>query len=79
MGNVARWIDGDFQALSNNAFSPHPLYEEFSHPWFRGDHSVMLGASFASLGHMGQAALMRDFMQNHMDQLSGITLVRPED
>jgi hypothetical protein len=54
-----------------------PLYPDFSRPWFRGDHSVLLGASYAALGHMTRIGLMRDVVQNHMDQLAGVLLVRP--
>ena len=49
---------------------------DFSKPWFRDDHGLLLGAGFSAVGHMAQVGLMRDFMQNHMDQIAGITLVK---
>jgi 5-histidylcysteine sulfoxide synthase len=76
LGNVARWAEEDFTALSQDRFRPHPLYEDFSRPWFRGDHGVLLGAGFSATGHLCQVTMMRDFMQNHMDQIAGITLVK---
>ncbi len=76
IGGVARWTRDDFAPTDEAAFAPHHAYADFSEPWFGPDHGVLVGASFASLGHMAQPRLMRDFMQNHMDQLAGITLVR---
>ena len=76
LGNVARWAAEDFMALSQDDFHSHPLYEDFSRPWFRGDHGVLLGAGFSASGHLCQVTMMRDFMQNHMDQIAGITLVK---
>ncbi len=75
-GNVARWADGSFGPLREDDFRTHPLYPDFSYPWFRGDHTVLLGAGYTSSGHMMHMGLMRDFMQNHMDQVAGITLVQ---
>lgn len=77
VGNVSRWAEEDFQPLDAENFRAHALYEDFSKPWFRGDHGVLLGAGYTSVGHVAQAGLMRDFMQNHMDQIAGITLVKP--
>ncbi|WP_017326573.1 SUMF1/EgtB/PvdO family nonheme iron enzyme [Synechococcus sp. PCC 7336] len=74
VGNIARWGQEDFQPLSAKEFQPHPLYEDFSQPWFRPDHGMLLGAGYTAVGHMAQVGLMRDFMQNHMDQIAGITL-----
>jgi formylglycine-generating enzyme required for sulfatase activity len=76
LGNVARWAAEDFMPLSQDDFHSHQLYEDFSRPWFRGDHGVLLGAGFSASGHLCQVTMMRDFMQNHMDQIAGITLVK---
>ncbi len=75
-GNVALWSSEAFQPICETAFKSHPLYPDFSRPWFRGDHSLLLGAGYTSLGHTAQIGWMRDFMQNHMDQVAGIALVR---
>ncbi len=79
VGGVARWTRDDFRPLDADAFDPHPGYEDFSSPWFGPQHGLLMGASYASLGHMAEVGRMRDFMQNHMDQLAGITLVRVEE
>lgn len=76
IGSVARWLGEDFYPLDPDSFSPDPLYEDFSKPWFGADHGLLLGVGFASCGHMAEVGLMRDFMQNHMDQVAGITLVK---
>lgn len=76
IGSVARWTRDHFAPLDEDAFAPHQAYQDFSAPWFGPEHGVMAGASYAAMGHMAQTELMRDFMQNHMDQLAGVTLVR---
>ena len=76
-GNVALWSNEAFAPLKQDEFKPHSLYPEFSTPWFRGDHSLLLGAGYCATGHLAQIGMMRDFMQNHMDQVAGITLVQP--
>ena len=75
LGNVALWAHEDFSPLDPARFRSHPCYPDFSEPWFRGDHGVLLGAGFAAGGHLCQVAQVRDFMQNHMDQIAGILLV----
>jgi hypothetical protein len=75
LGNVALWAPDDFGPLNHAQFQPHPCYPDFSEPWFRGDHGVLLGAGFTASGHLCQVAQVRDFMQNHMDQIAGIILV----
>ncbi|MFQ5526150.1 MAG: SUMF1/EgtB/PvdO family nonheme iron enzyme [Thermoanaerobaculia bacterium] len=78
LGSVSYWGHEDFASIPGTRLRPHALYEDFSHPWFRGDHGVLLGAPFSAGGHLLQVGLMRDFMQNHMDQIAGILLARSE-
>ena len=76
LGNVALWAADDFSPLAPDAFTPDPLYPDFSEPWFGPQTGQLLGASYAMCGHMGRIGVMRDFMQNHMGQIAGIFLVR---
>ncbi|WP_079086265.1 SUMF1/EgtB/PvdO family nonheme iron enzyme [Streptomyces silvensis] len=77
LGNVALWLEDDFTALDGNTFRVDPLYPDFSEPWFGRETGLLAGASYAARGHMADIGVMRDFMQNHMDQLAGILLTRP--
>jgi 5-histidylcysteine sulfoxide synthase len=47
-GNVWTWLGDDFGPLPG--FRPHPLYEEFSAPFFDDHHAVLRGGSWAALG-----------------------------
>ncbi|MFH8985816.1 SUMF1/EgtB/PvdO family nonheme iron enzyme [Streptomyces varsoviensis] len=83
VGNVALWLEDDFTALergsddAESSFRVDPLYPDFSEPWFGPETGMLTGASYAARGHMADVGVMRDFMQNHMDQLAGILLTRP--
>ncbi|WP_409235806.1 SUMF1/EgtB/PvdO family nonheme iron enzyme [Streptomyces sp. PA5.6] len=77
VGNVALWLADDFTALDADTFRVDPLYPDFSEPWFGRETGLLAGASYAARGHMADVGVMRDFMQNHMDQLAGILLTRP--
>ncbi|MFE7114801.1 SUMF1/EgtB/PvdO family nonheme iron enzyme [Streptomyces sp. NPDC057654] len=77
IGNVALWLEDDFTALGKGPFHVDPLYPDFSEPWFGKETGMLAGASYAARGHMADIGVMRDFMQNHMDQLAGILLARP--
>lgn len=76
VGNVALWAADDFQPLDPEGFVPDPFYEDFSAPWFGPQTGLLLGASYAACGHLAEVGVMRDFMQNHMDQPAGILLTR---
>ncbi|QKW50835.1 SUMF1/EgtB/PvdO family nonheme iron enzyme [Streptomyces buecherae] len=78
VGNVALWLDDDFAPLDGDSFrADDPLYPDFSQPWFGSETGLLAGASYAARGHLADIGVMRDFMQNHMDQLAGILLARP--
>ncbi|HBR00454.1 MULTISPECIES: 5-histidylcysteine sulfoxide synthase [unclassified Roseofilum] len=47
-GNVWEWLSDEFNPLPG--FEPHPLYEDYSAPFFDSDHKIMLGGSWASTG-----------------------------
>ncbi|OEU96348.1 SUMF1/EgtB/PvdO family nonheme iron enzyme [Streptomyces oceani] len=76
VGNVALWLDDDFRPLDDEPFHTDPLYPDFSQPWFGQETGMLAGASYAARGHLAHVGVMRDFMQNHMDQLAGILLTR---
>ncbi len=47
-GNVWCWIADDFYPLPG--FKTHPLYEDFSAPFFTPDHGMMAGGAWATVG-----------------------------
>lgn len=47
-GNVWQWFADDFRPLPG--FAPHPLYADFSSPYFTQHHAAMAGGSWASTG-----------------------------
>lgn len=77
IGNVGLWLADDFGPLDPGSFPVDPLYPDFSEPWFGPETGMIAGAGYAARGHMADVGVMRDFMQNHMDQLAGILLTRP--
>lgn len=48
IGNVWDWVSNDFYPLPG--FKIHPLYQDFSQPFFGESHKMMLGGSWASTG-----------------------------
>ncbi len=47
-GNVWQWLRDDFRPLPG--FAPHPLYPDFSVPFFDGAHAMLKGGSWATTG-----------------------------
>lgn len=47
-GNVFQWIDNEFYPLEG--FKEHPLYPDFSSPYFGEKHRMLRGGSWASSG-----------------------------
>ncbi|MEA2139137.1 MAG: hypothetical protein QOG56_2287 [Solirubrobacteraceae bacterium] len=75
-GNVWQWCQDHFAALPD--FEVHPLYDDFSTPCFDGEHQVILGGSFTSLGAEA-GAFARFHFRSHFHQHAGLRLVRPAD
>jgi len=47
-GNVWEWLSDTFNPLPG--FKPHPLYEDYSAPFFDRHHSMMLGGAWVTTG-----------------------------
>ena len=66
VGNVWQWTETAIYPFPG--FAPHPLYDDFSVPTFDGQHHLLLGGSFMSLGNETQAharyAFRRHFFQH---------------
>lgn len=73
-GNVWDWCEDDFHALDQ--FRVHPYYDDFSTPCFDGEHSMILGGSFASTGD--EASIWARFhFRPHFFQHAGFHIVEP--
>jgi len=72
-GNVWQWCDDDFAALPG--FRTHDLYDDFSTPCFDGEHSIIMGGSFASTGDEA-SRWARFHFRPHFHQHAGIRLTR---
>lgn len=72
-GNVWRWVEDDFHPLPG--LQVHPYYDDFSTPCFDGEHTMILGGSFASTGAEA-SAFARFHFRPHFFQHAGFHLVR---
>ena len=61
-GNVWEWLSDDFNPLPG--FVPHPLYEDYSAPFFDSQHKIMRGGSWASTGTYGLPSCRNWFRRN---------------
>lgn len=75
-GNVWQWCEDHFAALPG--FAVDPLYDDFSTPCFDGEHQVIVGGSFMSMGAEA-SAFARFHFRPHFYQHVGFRLVRPID
>ena len=73
-GNVWDWCEDDFHPLEG--FAVHPYYDDFSTPCFDGQHSMILGGSFASTGNTA-SIWSRFHFRRHFLQQAGFRLVAP--
>jgi len=67
-GNVWQWCADKIAALPG--FSPHPLYEDYSMPYFDGKHTAIRGGSFLSSGAYASEHARNCFMP-HFFQTAG--------
>jgi len=72
-GNVWEWLGDDFHGLPG--FAPHPLYPDYSEPFFDGRHKVMRGGSWASTGAYGARAC-RNWFRPNFYQHAGFRIAR---
>ena len=75
-GNVWSWLADEFNPLPG--FRTHPLYEDFSEPFFTPDHVMLLGGSWASLG-TSASRYYRLWFRRHFIQHAGFRVVRDID
>ncbi|KAF3481899.1 generic methyltransferase [Arthroderma uncinatum] len=70
-GNVWQWCEDEFSPLPG--FAVHPYYEDFSTPFYGGEHQLLLGGAFVSTGD--EASIWgRIPFRPHFLQHSGIRL-----
>lgn len=67
-GNVWQWLSDDFAPLPG--FAPHPLYDDFSSPYFDADHSGLRGGAWATTG-TGASRYYRLWFRRHFYQHAG--------
>lgn len=72
VGNVWQWTETAIYPFPG--FAPHPLYDDFSVPTFDGQHHLLLGGSFMSLGNETQASARYAF-RRHFFQHAGFRYV----
>lgn len=72
-GNVWQWLSDDFKPLPG--FQPHPLYRDFSDPYFDDQHATLLGGSWASTGESA-SRYYRLWFRRKFYQHAGFRLVR---
>ena len=76
MGNVWEWCEDDFHPL--DGFEAHPYYDDFSTPCFDGEHSMILGGSWAATGDEA-SAFARFHFRRHVFQHAGFRLAMSAD
>ncbi|MGE0708222.1 MAG: 5-histidylcysteine sulfoxide synthase [Planctomycetota bacterium] len=74
-GNLWRWLEDDFHPLPGARV--HPYYDDFSTPCYDGEHTMILGGSFASTGDEA-SAWARFHFRPHFFQHAGFQLVRDD-
>jgi 5-histidylcysteine sulfoxide synthase len=72
-GNVWTWLRDDFAPLPG--FEAHPLYRDFSEPFFDDQHATLLGGSWATTG-MGASRYYRLWFRRHFFQHAGFRIAR---
>ena len=71
MGNIWEWCEDDFHPL--DGFAVHPYYDDFSTPCFDGEHSMIMGGSWASTGDLA-SSYARFHFRKHFFQHAGLRL-----
>ncbi|TMW67345.1 hypothetical protein Poli38472_012461 [Pythium oligandrum] len=72
-GNAWEWCEDMFSALPG--FKLHKYYDDFSAPCFDGEHHVIMGGSFISMGDNGASKYARYHFRPHFFQHAGFRLV----
>jgi 5-histidylcysteine sulfoxide synthase len=72
-GNVWDWLSDDFYPLKG--FQEHPLYSDFSSPYFDDKHTMLLGGSWATTG-AATSKYYRLWFRRNFFQHAGFRLAR---
>ncbi len=75
-GNVWEWLSDDFTPLPG--FKPHPLYEDYSAPFFDTQHKIMLGGAWASTGTYASPSC-RNWFRRNFYQHTGFRIAQDND
>ena len=70
-GNLWEWLGDTFGPLPG--FQPHPLYQDYSAPFFDSQHYLMVGGSWASTGSYASAQC-RNWFRPYFPQHVGFRL-----
>ena len=76
VGNV--WQHSETTLFPFNGFRVHELYDDFSTPFFLGQHSMMLGGSWITTGASAFASYRLSF-RRHFYQFTGIRYVESKN
>lgn len=71
VGNVWQWTEDDFSPLPG--FVAHAYYADFSTPFFKGEHKLLVGGCFASTGDQA-SVFNRTPFRPHFLQHSGFRM-----
>lgn len=72
-GNLWEWLSNDFTPLPG--FKPHPLYRDYSAPFFDTQHKVMRGGAWASTGAYA-SFFCRNWFRPNFYQHAGFRIAR---
>lgn len=72
-GNVWQWLGDSWYAFEG--FRPHPLYDDFSEPYFDEHHLLMAGGAWASTG-TSASRWYRNWFRKHFYQHVGFRVAR---
>ena len=72
-GNVWEWLQDDFRPLPG--FETHPLYADFSAPYFDTEHTMLAGGAWATTG-TAASKYYRLWFRRHFYQHAGFRLAR---
>lgn len=75
-GNVWEWLGERFKPLPG--FCPHPLYQDYSEPFFDDHHRLMMGGAWASTGTYA-AKDCRNWFRKNFYQHAGFRIAQPVD